>query len=159
MAAVLGAVSDARRAQHEMLPVDVEPTDLGALVRGAVADLCAGHNWPAPNVSVSGDVMADADPVRVRQVLASLLSNAYKFSPPGTPVTVTVRAVNGTTELTVHDARPTSRPIVVTSRSASSAGSGRPVRGWGLGSTSRVRSLVRTAVPWSCEMGQARRSR
>ncbi|MBK5306262.1 MAG: response regulator [Frankiaceae bacterium] len=106
MAELLDAVSDARRAEHGLLPVHPEPTDLGTLVRDAVADLCAGHNWLPPTVTVTGDVMADADPMRVRQVLTNLLSNAYKFSPAGTPVTVTVHGANGTAEITVHDEGP-----------------------------------------------------
>jgi PAS domain S-box-containing protein len=106
MAQLLDAVSDARRAAHGILPVQPEPTDLGSLVRGAVADLCAGHNWPPPTVDVSGDVMVEADPTRVRQVLSNLLSNAYKFSPPGTTVTVAVSGRNGTAEISVHDEGP-----------------------------------------------------
>ncbi|MBK5306264.1 MAG: HAMP domain-containing histidine kinase [Frankiaceae bacterium] len=106
MAQLLDAVSDARRASRGALPVDPEPTDLGALVRGSIAELCAGHNWPTPTITVTGDATADADPGRIRQVLANLLSNAYKFSPTGTPVTVTVRGANGTAEISVHDDGP-----------------------------------------------------
>jgi PAS domain S-box-containing protein len=106
MADLLDAVSDARRATHGQLPVVPEDIDLGGLVRDAVADLCAGHNWPSPTVRVVGEIRASVDPMRVRQVLANLLSNAYKFSPSGTPVTVTVRSVDDLAELTVHDEGP-----------------------------------------------------
>jgi CheY-like chemotaxis protein/signal transduction histidine kinase len=106
MADLLDAVSDARRATHGQLPVVPATTDLGALVRDAVADLCAGHNWPSPTVRVVGEVHAFVDPMRVRQVLANLLSNAYKFSPSGTPVTVTLRAFDDKAELVVHDEGP-----------------------------------------------------
>jgi PAS domain S-box-containing protein len=106
MADLLDAVSDARRATHGQLPVVPATTDLGALVRDAVADLCAGHNWPSPTVRVVGEVHAFVDPMRVRQVLANLLSNAYKFSPSGTPVTVTLRVFDDKAELVVHDDGP-----------------------------------------------------
>jgi signal transduction histidine kinase len=106
MADLLDAVSDARRATQGQLPVVRESTDLGALVRDAIGDLCAGHNWPSPTVRVVGEIHSRVDPMRVRQVLANLLSNAYKFSPSGTPVTVTLRGVDGNAELTVHDEGP-----------------------------------------------------
>ncbi|HJQ74712.1 MAG TPA: ATP-binding protein, partial [Gaiellaceae bacterium] len=51
------------------------------------------------------EVGDDAPPVRVdaaqiERVLANLIDNALKFSPPGTPVVV--RAEHGATELRVH---------------------------------------------------------
>ena len=106
MADLLDAVSDARRASNGQLPVVREPTDIGALVRDAVTDLCTAHGWCPAVVSVAEGVVADVDPMRIRQVLANLLSNAYKFSPSGTPVSVTVHGVNGVAEIAVSDEGP-----------------------------------------------------
>lgn len=44
-----------------------------------------------------------ADPVRLEQVVSNLLSNALKFSPPRSPVTVRAQAGDGTVEITVDD--------------------------------------------------------
>lgn len=43
------------------------------------------------------------DPARMEQVLDNLLSNAFKFSDPGTRVLLTVKQVDGQLELTVSD--------------------------------------------------------
>lgn len=60
---------------------------------------------------ITVDVPADlpavlADPDRLDQVLANLVSNAVKFSPPDTDVTVRARATGATVEVTVQDAGP-----------------------------------------------------
>ena len=48
-----------------------------------------------------------ADPTQLRQVLANLLSNARKHTPPGTAVTAAVRATrDGWAEASVLDAGP-----------------------------------------------------
>jgi signal transduction histidine kinase len=106
MAELLQAVSDARRASHGQLSIAPEPTDIGALVTSAVSDLCAGHGWRPADVTAPTGVMAEVDPGRIRQVLANLLSNAYKFSPPGSPVRVTVVAADGRVEISVSDEGP-----------------------------------------------------
>ncbi|MEX0761450.1 MAG: GAF domain-containing protein [Dehalococcoidia bacterium] len=47
-----------------------------------------------------------ADPERITQVLSNLLSNASKYSPEGTTVTVTAAVENGDLEVTVSDEGP-----------------------------------------------------
>jgi len=106
MAGLLQAISDARRAAHGQLSVTLEPTDIGDLVRSAVADLAAGHGWRLPVVSAPPGLVVDVDPMRIRQVLANLLSNAHKYAPPGTAVTVTVTTDDAGVEVTVQDEGP-----------------------------------------------------
>jgi signal transduction histidine kinase len=106
MAELLEAVSDARRATHGLLPVVPEPTDIGRLVRAAVHDLCAGHLWPSALVTAPDGVIADVDPVRIRQVLANLLSNAYKFAPQGSSVRVDVSVARDDVSISVSDDGP-----------------------------------------------------
>jgi len=106
MAELLKAISDARRASHGQLSVTPEPTDIGALVESAIADLAAAHGWDPPVVTAPTGLVADVDPTRIRQVLANLLSNAYRYAPPGTPVTVTVKAAGTAIEVAVTDEGP-----------------------------------------------------
>jgi PAS domain S-box-containing protein len=106
MAELLDAVSDARRASHGVLAVTPEPTDLSELVRDAVADVVAGHGLPTPIIRTDNAIQAPVDPMRIRQVIANLLSNAFTFAPTNTPVTVTVTSHDGFAEITVHDAGP-----------------------------------------------------
>lgn len=44
-----------------------------------------------------------ADPVRISQVVENLLTNAVKFSPPGSPVTLAAREADGGVEVAVSD--------------------------------------------------------
>jgi len=106
MAELLDAVSDARHASNGRLAIALETTELGRLVRDAVADTAAGHGAAQPQVTVTGPVTAVVDPVRIRQVISNLLSNAFKFAPTGTDVTVTVTADGNRAEVVVHDDGP-----------------------------------------------------
>jgi PAS domain S-box-containing protein len=106
MADLLDVVSDARRAEHGVLSVVPEPTDVGRLVRHAVADLCSAHGWAPAQVETAVGAVASVDPVRIRQALANLLSNAYKVSPRGAPVRVDVSVAGDTVEVAVSDDGP-----------------------------------------------------
>ena len=48
--------------------------------------------------------MVDADPLRIQQVAANLLTNAIKFTPSGGTVTVSVRERTDYAEIVVSDA-------------------------------------------------------
>jgi two-component system OmpR family sensor kinase len=90
-------------------PLAKEPVDLTRLAIDATSDARAAsgdHRWmlelPDEPVEVEGDEH------RLHQVLANLMSNAAKHTPPGTTVTVAVAAGEnpGTVELGVTDDGP-----------------------------------------------------
>jgi signal transduction histidine kinase len=85
---LIEAASEPHLAAFALRPVALaaaqllDPRDAGGVAR----DL---------TVRVSADLFVYADEQRVRQVLVNLLSNAAKYSPPGTPIEVSARAATG----------------------------------------------------------------
>ena len=84
-------------------PIQVRPapTDVAA----AVARMEAEVGWRRPlDVDVAdGLPPAFVDPDRLDQVLTNLISNAVKFSPVGSPITVRARAGEETVEVAIED--------------------------------------------------------
>ena len=83
------------------------PTDL-AEVAASVADL-VGPAFATAEVELScrlGPVQVDGDATRLGQVVTNLLTNALKFSPPHSRVTLTTAAGDGLARLEVADQGP-----------------------------------------------------
>ncbi len=59
--------------------------------------------WERVELSVERDVIADLDPPRFEQVITNLVENALKYSPPHSPVRVTVWQQAGEARLSVRD--------------------------------------------------------
>ena len=87
------------QAEAGQLRLERRPTDVGELLRGVVASLdlqAEAHGQtlvlepaPAPAPGGRGALpLADADPQRLRQVVANLVWNALRHTPSGTRVTV-----------------------------------------------------------------------
>jgi signal transduction histidine kinase len=76
------------------LRLEREPTDVAALVRDTVQGFepDAARQGVTLVVAPGGAAVIDLDPVRIRQVLANLLSNALRHTPPGRSITVSVEA-------------------------------------------------------------------
>ncbi|HEX6208184.1 MAG TPA: HAMP domain-containing sensor histidine kinase [Actinomycetota bacterium] len=84
-----------------------ERVDLGAVARSVVSEMAGAFESAGVGIRVeAGDVEVDADPVRVRQMLGNLLSNAMKFTPVGGEVRVEVSAQDGCAVLRVADTGP-----------------------------------------------------
>jgi two-component system OmpR family sensor kinase len=97
----------ARLDADEAAPLRLENADLVELVRQAADAFRAGHQTHPLTVTTAEDtVRLRLDPLRVRQVLDNLLTNAATHTPPGTPVSVTVAVTSGVAEVRVTDAGP-----------------------------------------------------
>lgn len=86
LATLTNDLTDVSRLQRGSLPLNLEPTDIAALVR----DVASHEDW-APRVqlvNVEGEVVIEADQHRMRQVLTNLIGNALKYSPNETSVEV-----------------------------------------------------------------------
>lgn len=88
-------ISLVSRAEEHQLTLDRRPVNIGQVAATAVS--AARPSYDAKGVKLTSDIPADlpapaADRGRIAQVLAELLSNALRHTPPGGEVTVTVRA-------------------------------------------------------------------
>lgn len=92
------------------IEVDPRPVDLGAIVADTVRQADALATERAVKLVVDEATAAPAivngDRDRLIQLLLILLDNAFDHSPPGGTVTVGVRRLDGTVELTVDDEGP-----------------------------------------------------
>jgi len=97
----LTAVTDAE--EH---PLDRRPVAPNALIHTALAAARPGYADKGVDLRQHTDPdlpVLDADPQRLDQVLANLLDNARRHTPPGGHVTVTARHTPGQVEVTVAD--------------------------------------------------------
>lgn len=81
---------DVARLQSGRLQLRRAPVDVAQLVRDAVDTYQAPASAKRITITVEGPaaLVADLDGKRVSQILYNLVSNAVKYSPEGTPVTV-----------------------------------------------------------------------
>jgi two-component system phosphate regulon sensor histidine kinase PhoR len=134
LAELLTTVFDIRCLEAGVLSISRWPTDLGALVR----DVTDGMRSTARHdITVFADqgVVGEWDERRIRQVVTNLLSNAMKYSPEGTVVTVSVSADEESATVSVRDEGIglEETEIAQLFRRGYRAQSARNVRGGGLG--------------------------
>jgi signal transduction histidine kinase len=103
--ALVDVFADANRVGSDELELSLVATSLEGLVREIVDDLAVTSSRKV-ELEVQRDARVRADPIRLRQVLTNLLSNAAKFSPPGSTIAVTVDAKGGRGLVTVSDEGP-----------------------------------------------------
>ena len=94
LSAMIANLLDLARLEAGGMRYDFRPHDLGALARGAAAELeaLAGERGVGFELDVpSRPVLVECDADRITQVLVNLCDNAVKFSPPGRAIKVGVR--------------------------------------------------------------------
>ena len=97
---------DYARLEHDSLRVTPRNVGLSELVRQlteSMAPLTPTHQLV---MEIDEDIDAWVDPVAVERILANLLSNAGKYAPPGTRVTVGLERVGDRARLRVSDQGP-----------------------------------------------------
>jgi PAS domain S-box-containing protein len=104
MTRLVNDLTDASRIQSDRMELELARCDLAAIVRECVEEQrqsAAGHaiqlNLPKTSVPLQ------ADALRIGQVVANYLTNALRYTPPGQPITVTVRTKDGQARVAVRD--------------------------------------------------------
>jgi two-component system, OmpR family, sensor kinase len=116
--------------------VDAVPVDLSAVAREATAEAGALSSDHAVSLDLPGRVMVNGVADDLHRLAGNLVENALLHTPPGTPITVSVRREGDSAVLDVADRGPGVPEGLrdrVFERFASGAGDGSAGRGSGLG--------------------------
>ena len=104
MRGLVADLLDAGRIDAGALSVDPEPTDVATLVERARTAFLGGVTGRAVQVDLPANLPpAMADRRRVAQVLANLLANAARHSPPEAPIRITAARDGGHVAVSVAD--------------------------------------------------------
>ncbi|AXB76853.1 ATP-binding protein [Novosphingobium sp. P6W] len=110
-------IADASRIDAQISRTTFEPFDMGTLVRALVAERDQrGVNGGCP-VSIlrkdsgdgpagSADLTVAGDAPRLERVLQNLLDNAVSFSPPGSPIEISLSRIDSRVKIAVADHGP-----------------------------------------------------
>jgi PAS domain S-box-containing protein len=85
------------------IPVHPRPLDLHAFARLVVEEVQASFPERTIEVRAEGDGRGEWDADRLAQLVTNLVTNALKYSPDDTPVSVRTRGLAEGVELTVHN--------------------------------------------------------
>jgi signal transduction histidine kinase len=85
---LIGDILDTAHAEGGRLTLRREPLSLSDLVGSACERFCAAHPSRKLDKRLDAHALIEADPGRLNQVVDNLLSNAAKYSPPDTTVSV-----------------------------------------------------------------------
>lgn len=103
-------IADASRIDAQLSRTTFEPVDMLRLVRALVAERDQrGVNGTCP-IAITrggeGTVVVPGDAARLERALQNLLDNAVSFSPPGSPIEVTLSGAGRRVEIAVSDHGP-----------------------------------------------------
>jgi len=97
---------DISRMSSGKLTLDVSSVDLPLVVESTVQSVVLAAEAKQIRIETlhdEGDIVVLGDPVRLRQIVSNLLTNAIKFTPAGGHVTVSLENDGEEVELRVHD--------------------------------------------------------
>lgn len=106
MLTLINDLLDVSRIESGRLDLQVVPVEIGPYVSGIEKynQLFASNKGIKLNVTYGPmPPIASFDPQRIRQVINNLLSNAFKFSQPGTAVTLDVRTTDAGLAVVISD--------------------------------------------------------
>jgi two-component system, sensor histidine kinase and response regulator len=91
--------------ETNQLALRLQRCNMGTLCQNAIDEFIAGtHTAPFLKLEVPDKpVEVEVDVDRISQVILNLISNAYKYSPPGSPITMTVKGTENHCIVSVYD--------------------------------------------------------
>ncbi|MDQ3756754.1 MAG: EAL domain-containing protein, partial [Actinomycetota bacterium] len=106
METMLASLAEMRAVDEGTLRLSVEDRALGEMVRETVNDVAVAV--PGHKIEVEGDIdtLVPVDPARFRQMLVNLVTNAAKWSPPGSPISVRIDHEESSAFVRVIDCGP-----------------------------------------------------
>jgi signal transduction histidine kinase len=162
MAVLVSDLSDISRLESGRLKYELRTVNLSDAIHEVVGSLRGQFEARQQPVSVelaAGLPLACADPQRLNQVLANLLSNANKYSPVGKPVVVRAEPEGDWARVSVIDQgygmAPADQARLFTQFFRSDDPNIREQNGWGLGLhiTRRLVELMGGSMAVSSELG------
>ena len=142
---------DFARLERHALTVAPHVVSLSELVHQTVEQLASLLEEHHLTLDIQPNVIAFTDPDAVERILGNFLSNAAKYSPPGTTITVTVESSGSRALLSVSDEGPgipaDERTRVFTRFYRSETEATHRTRGAGIGSLMSPNAGGPTAVP------------
>jgi signal transduction histidine kinase len=104
MEALLAELSEAARVALHRMDLQLEPVDLGELVQRTVAQFGPELRQRVRLEQAPGSALTGVwDAARLERVVSNLLSNAEKYAPGDTPITLTLAGTPTHVTLTVRD--------------------------------------------------------
>jgi signal transduction histidine kinase len=101
---LIGDLLEASRLETAGASVEIRHMDLGAVVRQQIREFAQCQ--PTRPIQMRGprrNIIVLADPIRVAQVVANLLSNAMKYSPADSPIVVTLSSDEDEAIIAIRD--------------------------------------------------------
>jgi signal transduction histidine kinase len=104
LARLVDDLLDVARVTSGKIVLERRPLELAEAVRRSVGTLTASGRTERHQVQLDLDrAWADVDETRLEQVVTNLVGNALRFTPDGGAIDITLRAVDGSAVLQVHD--------------------------------------------------------
>ncbi|HEX2028865.1 MAG TPA: ATP-binding protein [Nitriliruptorales bacterium] len=103
---LLDRFGQARAIEVGRLRLDLQPIELSSFVHETVTDLAGAISTHSVSIDAAVRIDVIVDPVRIRQVLTNLVSNAAKYGPHGSPIEVAVTRRGIAASITVSDRGP-----------------------------------------------------
>ncbi|HEY0192105.1 MAG TPA: ATP-binding protein, partial [Kofleriaceae bacterium] len=103
---IIDDLLDVSRMTSGKVTLDVEPVDLPSLIESVLDGSALAMSAKDQRLKRIIDPSASpilGDPVRLRQIVNNLLTNAIKFTPKGGSITVVLRRLESDVEITVRD--------------------------------------------------------